>query len=371
MRSDRSAKLGPFLFECGRQLDGRGTPLFPERVRTCYPLVQPKRGPPAATYAYTLIEVLVAISIIGLLFSLLLPAVQRAREQARRVQCSNHLKQIGLALSNYEHAYSMFPLAAGVVYGDHTGASHRLGFSPHAYLLPFLSQDPLYSSVNFADQDGDTPDYVVRGRINRTVYVAASTVFVCPSDPSPFPLQGGNNYRASLGVSPARSIDLPFGFFIRGKASRSSDVVDGLSNTVAFSEKLRGDGIADRFTAQSEYFFTTIADPPTPAGVRTACQFAPTANPPHESTVGESWLWGSYRLTYFNHFLTPNHSIPDCTHGAPSLNALLGSFAARSYHPGGVTILLGDGAVRFLSDAVSEDVWHALGSAANGDDGQL
>ncbi len=318
--------------------------------------------------AASLIEILVVISIIGLLSGLSLPAIQRTRESARRVQCTNNLKQIGVALHNYEQTYARFPLAAGVSYGDSSGVIYRLGFSPHTYLLPFLSQEALYNAVNFSDQDTDSPDYLGSStRMNQTSYVANVGLFLCPSDGAGFPASGGNSYRGSMGPSPVHYRG-PSGFFSFGKCRRAGDVRDGLSHTVAFGEKLRGDGTPDRFSPHSEFFFTTFPVPITMDAVRSACEFAPTSSPAHEWRVGESWLWGSWRLTYFNHLLTPNHQIPDCSQGSFGLSGLSGSFAARSFHPGGVNVLMADGTVHFVSETISTEIWQGMGTSSNSDD---
>jgi hypothetical protein len=292
-----------------------------------------------------------------------MPAVQQAREAARRTQCRSNLHQIGVALHNYEATYSIFPLTAGVAYGQPNGApSMPLGFSAQAYLLPFLDQAALYGSINFSDTTVDT---VVRDTyetvphpMNRTALATGVSVYLCPSDPSLFRHANGNNYRTCTGIGPWFLYEpRKTGLFPTGAACRARHVTDGLSHTAAFSEKLRGDGTPLIFTAYAEFFFTNVTDANTPDEVAYACSIGSSTNPPHISTCGHHWLFASNRLTKYNHLFPPNSQVPDC-----SLDdfGVSGAFAARSLHVAGVNILIGDGAVRFVSDSVGRNSWHAL-----------
>jgi prepilin-type processing-associated H-X9-DG protein len=234
-------------------------------------------------------------------------------------------------------------------------------------LLPFLSENALYNSLNFSDQDTAVPNYLDWRGINRTSYVMSVGLYLCPSDAASFPESGGNNYRGSMGPSPVH-YEEPYGYFRFGASRRAGEIRDGLSQTLAFSEKTRGDGDPNYFSPQSEYFITTFPVPITADIVRSICQFAPSQDPNHEWRVGESWLWGSWRLTYFNHVVPPNHRIPDCSGNLFGTN---GSFAARSFHPGGVNALMADGTVRFLSDAIVDLIWQAIGTVSNSDDANM
>ncbi len=191
--------------------------------------------------AFTLVELLVVIAIIGILVGLLLPAVQQAREAARRMQCSNHLKQIGLAMHNYESAYKRFPS------GNMVGGSFSVGLSAHARLLPFMEQAAVYQMVDF--------NYAYNHVNNDAARMQRIPTFLCPSDTFdklPSTLGGYNSYYANSGTnilagSPATlSSDPNYGMpecngvFYRDSRVRPGDITDGLSNTIAFSEKIAG-----------------------------------------------------------------------------------------------------------------------------------
>ncbi|QDV34803.1 DUF1559 domain-containing protein [Tautonia plasticadhaerens] len=202
----------------------------------------PRRG-------FTLIELLVVIAIIGVLIALLLPAVQSAREAARRAQCTNNLKQLGLALHNYESASAGFP--PGIVTTTSNlpdEFSTWVAWSPQSMLLPYLEQQPLYNAANFnwaCCWYGDEA-YVT----NSTVVFTRIAAFLCPSDGNAG-VQNINSYYASLGTTIHRygppNGDTTGPFTLYNSQSRSgrygiSDLKDGTSNTIAFGEGLVGDG---------------------------------------------------------------------------------------------------------------------------------
>ncbi len=188
---------------------------------------------------FTLVELLVVIAIIGILVGLLLPAVQAAREAARRMQCSNNLKQFGLAMHNYESAHKRFPS------GNLAGPSFSVGLSVHSRLLPFMEQAALYQMVNY--------NFAFDHAANNDARMQRIPIFICPSDdPSKLPptLGGPSSYYGNSGTNilagspPTLSSDPNFGMpecngiFYRESRIKPADIMDGLSNTVAFSEKL-------------------------------------------------------------------------------------------------------------------------------------
>jgi prepilin-type N-terminal cleavage/methylation domain-containing protein len=146
--------------------------------------------------AFTLVELLVVIAIIGILIALLLPAVQAAREAARRIQCANHFKQVGVALHNYHTAHKTFPpgmmmwhpqtgAACGTPILLHPGQSGYLGFSWSAYILPYLGEESLYDMLDFVQDGVQWPNYWYEGSNREAVRMQIGT-YLCPSDP-----QGG------------------------------------------------------------------------------------------------------------------------------------------------------------------------------------
>jgi prepilin-type N-terminal cleavage/methylation domain-containing protein len=158
--------------------------------------------------AFTLIELLVVIAIIAILIGLLLPAVQKVREAASRAQCTNNLKQIGLALHNYHATFKAFPFGKGSAYA---GGATYARWSVHSQILPFIEQGPLYQSLNFSFPPNTPgmagpvinfmPAYTNAGGVNASCTFAVP-MFLCPSDPTPLPdiWPGGNNYVGCVGT---------------------------------------------------------------------------------------------------------------------------------------------------------------------------
>lgn len=218
---------------------------------------------------FTLIELLVVIAIIAILIALLLPAVQQAREAARRTQCKNNLKQLGLALHNYLSTFDCFPPArlapdysvGGVAQASYTSYPNTLpsgawtGFrSVHTFLLPYMEQGNIYNLIDFG-----RPTSVrmttsgVPTNANYTAYANAAGLFLCPSDPNSDRVITENNYRANFGgstphggaVSTTQNQVLTSkgnGAFTIGQITKDRDFTDGLSNTAMFSERCKGSG---------------------------------------------------------------------------------------------------------------------------------
>jgi prepilin-type N-terminal cleavage/methylation domain-containing protein len=327
---------------------------------------------------FTLIELLVVIAIIAILIALLLPAVQQAREAARRTQCKNNLKQIGLALHNYESTFMVFPMGDCVV--------NRGGEIPqasvHAYILPYIDGANNYATFDF--------NYQVNGNgANTQARIQVIPSFHCPSDP-------GNvrnfiaslidatsaNYMQNLG-SHADHVGYVFnvgagstvprnqlqGPFFRNSSTRIRDFTDGTSNTALFAEIKKGPNGATSTAA-------VAAGSPDDFKVATNVPGPWTGNdllsPPAacENRATNAWLYrglqyyrGLLVATYYNHTLTPNARFRDCV-----MSSLYqGHIAARSFHVGGAHVLLGDGSVRFASDNIDGGVWRGVGTMNNGE----
>jgi prepilin-type N-terminal cleavage/methylation domain-containing protein/prepilin-type processing-associated H-X9-DG protein len=314
---------------------------------------------PARSRAFTLIELLVVIAIIAILIALLLPAVQQAREAARRTQCKNNLKQIGLALHNYESAYRCFP---GL------GTPSQFNYSVQARILPYIEQANLQGLINFNAPllTGSGPSQI----LNPIQAVAADTVvpvFLCPSDGGPEHFVGGYaglNYMVSSGSGRQMFYDARWptdGLAWYGSAVKFRDLVDGTSNTAVFSETIRGLGTtttgsvpsnADRQMASVGNLWSPIT--PSPGGVRSGSTVI--VDPDLASVLpsvtlwsgdrGKGWIRGLETYTMVNGYLTPNSRIPDFTaHGR------LWS-GPRSLHTGGAHVLYGDGHVQFVSNSI-------------------
>ncbi|MEW4568810.1 DUF1559 domain-containing protein [Tautonia sp. JC769] len=317
--------------------------------------------------AFTLIEILVVLAVIGLLVTLIIPAVQRARESARRAQCMNNLKQIGVAMANHESQIGAFPSGAMPNPGGETVSSRTL--SAQLQLLPYLEQEALYQSLNL-----ELLQRPSEGFMNETAVQTVVGVFLCPSDPSG--ASPGNSYRACVGATlhDVESEGRPGGgVFSLIRAKRVSEISDGLSQTAGFSERLRGSGRDHRFDSRRDFWYSGIANSgrqPTLDGGRDACSVLRSAPPEHWPLNGRWWSDGRFADTLYNHVAPPNWLHPDCSmtrpFGIPG-DMATGVMSARSPHPGGVHVLFMDGSTRFVRDGVDPALWRAMATRAGGE----
>jgi len=321
--------------------------------------------PPASCRraGFTLIEVLVSIGIIGVLAGLTLPAVQSAREAARRAQCANNLKQMIAATQTFAADQGGFPGSHFFRPSGHSVASMQ------CMLLPYLEQHPLYDSLNFT-----IPSFYLANFPPANTTAAAQTVavFLCPSDPyttaAPY---GCNSYRANLGSGESQitpptdampmSVRTIFsGAFIpTGRPMPLSEFADGLSNTLAFSEKKVSSG---RYDPSRDWLSVGHVEDSADAWVETCSHLYDEQGA--VLTAGRSWLVPGGGCTTFFTSATPNSPVPDC--GAP-FDGGWGLFAARSYHRGGVNAALADGSVRWFSSGIAARTWRALGTRKGGE----
>lgn len=313
-------------------------------------------------------EILVVIAIVTLLVSLLLPAVQQVRESARRMQCRSHLRQIGLALHNYEGTHSVFPFGVG---GDVNGVPSTYAsptgrrYSLHSQILPFLDQGPLFQQIDFnippyfPDLSGD-PLSFTNWNFNEPAAITRIPVFECPSDL--FRLQrpwGSTNYRSCNGSSWSGGVG--DGMFSLNSRVRTAAITDGLSQTVAFSERIRGDDNNAAADRDSDVF--KLGPGWTQATLAAICHSLSEPLPAtvlgQDSNSGMTWLEGNMNWTRYNHVLPPNTRSckTDITWNGVAMTA-------SSRHVGGVHLLLGDGSVRFVSENIYPPAWSALGTIA-------
>jgi len=303
--------------------------------------------------AFTLVELLVVIAIIGILVSLLLPAVQSAREAARRMQCGNNIRQLGLALHNYHTANSVFP-AGQYIKIDTTTPDNWVRWSWFAGVLPFIEQQNLADSFAEHLSGPRTGTYSYTDLPNKEAVVPT---FMCPSDPANpkttngaaasnqqgfhgnYMLNGGSDFFNPGGVDGSTQLD---GLFYVASQTRIDDIRDGTTNTLLASEII------------------LVKDGPIGSGeqdirgryhnVRHAGALFSTKYPPNTSQPD--------RHNYCS------NKLPEAPCTPTGTNVIV---SARSYHSGGVMCALADGSVRFLSENVDSDTYHALGTRAGGE----
>ena len=305
---------------------------------------------------FTLIELLVVIAIIAILIALLLPAVQQAREAARRTQCKNNFKQLGLALHNYHDSFGVFPpgyISRNVATADPASAETGPGFAWGALSLPYLDQGPLFNQIIF-EQDATSAN-------NSPLGATIIPAFLCPSDPAQetFTVNDGtadyelgfSNYVGVYGfgnVSMSPGNPAPKGIFFRNSKSRFRDITDGTSNTLMVGErKARQDFVQGMNGAYSEStWYAAIPGVVRPSGsMMVMTEDQPTLVLGH---VGMNMMGG----------MVMEHTPNRVNH--------IASFS--SSHEGGCQFLLADGSVHFLSENIDYNTFRWLGER---DDGQV
>jgi prepilin-type N-terminal cleavage/methylation domain-containing protein/prepilin-type processing-associated H-X9-DG protein len=347
-------------------------------ARSFRPVHHSRRG-------FTLIELLVVIAIIAVLIALLLPAVQAARESARRISCTNNLKQMGLGLHNYESANGTLPPTTILVFASTTATkpTWQGSWSVNARIAPFLELGGMYNAINFSWTYSDPP--------NTTVSNTPVKMLFCPSDP------GNTIDDASLGGTLTATSS--YGQFVGdwytwangGPKNRAAfgpnmsrtlaEFTDGVSNTLFASE-----GYIGHLQARNCYTSpqsppnmspTSVPAPSTSIATLKGLVQACTNSGKFGQRLGHTrWTNGGVYYSGVTTAVPPNTNVTspgfngpfdwvsvDENNGGPTYASL----SASGYHPGGVNTLLADGSVKFVKNTVNGDTWRALGSVAGGE----
>jgi prepilin-type N-terminal cleavage/methylation domain-containing protein len=342
---------------------------------------------------FTLIELLVVIAIIAVLIALLLPAVQSAREAARRIQCTNNLKQLGLALHNYESTNSAFPPTT-ILIPPYAGKNwvFQSSWSVPARVAPFLEQSAFYNSINFTGTYSDAS--------NTTVSNTPLSFLHCPSDPGPsldnaslgntgfatssYGVVVGDWYVWSINGSSVGPVNRSA--FGPNYSRTIASVTDGLSNTIFASEGFIGHIQARNCqtypnspsdTTTGTWSPTNVPTPANSVAALTQVVSGCSGSGKFGVPLGHTrWTNGGVYYSGITTAVTPNTHVTisgykgpfdyvsvDENNGGPTYASL----SASSYHPGGVNTLVGDGSVKFIKNTISPDTWRALGTIAGGE----
>jgi prepilin-type N-terminal cleavage/methylation domain-containing protein len=331
--------------------------------------------------AFTLVELLVVIAIIGILVALLLPAIQAAREAARRTQCVNNLGQLGKAALNYESARKQFP------YGRRSGTNPdgstvtQWGHIP--YILQYIEEDATFSLIDFN-----------AGTATGTAKLQKPAFLLCPSDygdrmdavtcaqaNNAWLGAGRTNYHGNGGSDTGRSYPVPAapgaqdfreynnGMYLTNVAIKIKQITDGTSHTAIYSERCLGDADNNRVETPSDWFRVsgTNQDAPTVYSKCSAITALTSYTGGNQwSCSGRNWVHGDYATSRYNHIMPPNgYSCSQSSSGnltAIPINEDGGAHTASSRHSGGVNMVTVDGGTHFVRDDIDVLVWNALGS---------
>lgn len=328
--------------------------------------------------AVTLVEVIVVAAIIGMLAAILIPAVHQSREATRRTECANRLRQIGVALNSHVGATGKFPApmpARAFSSGRRWSSSTMV--SGYYDILPYMEQMVLYNAINTGYARAaaiEAFDY--NSAVNVTAATTRLNALVCPSDSAIQTALSPASFRFNVGSSnpSVPGSGLPKGAFDPVTPASPSELPDGLSNTVGFSERVLGSQHRSSFDRTRDMWGAGVVGL-FPVGsddqILSICRSLQGLPLVYSTTLGGSWLAGGSMWIWYNHVAGPNDNSQDCIAG--EMNSTQPdycehcSIASRSMHSGGVHCLMMDGSTHFKKSSINLRVWRALGTRAGGE----
>jgi len=319
---------------------------------------------------FTTVELLVVISVIGGLMALLLPAVQSARETARRIQCASNMRQLALAALNFQSAQGAFPPGRQ---GDPRSAAT---WGHIVYLLPFLDANVLFKKLDLTKPSTDPA--------NAILPMAPLPFLRCPSDtdrlddsadPQALPGWTKNNNRGNagndIGQLDVNGKEQNNGVFLTNRRVSVDQITDGQGATALYSEALLGDGDNDTISSPGDWLTISPATVNS-AGIYAALQTVTpgTGSGNQQSCAGATFIFGNYSDSRYNHIMPPNGPsgvVPGGLDLFTAINNGAQATTASSRHMNGVNVALADGSVRFVRNTIDLSTWQALGSVAGGE----
>jgi len=321
---------------------------------------------------FTVVELLMSLSVVALLLGVVAPAILDAREASRSVQCKNAMKQLSLAVHQFEQTYRYLPGGCRSELAPNARTQPN-ALSAHSRLLPFLDLRPTFELLDpMSSGRGWYP--IPKNQLANGVSLPDVPLFHCPSDSAE---RCSNNFRLCTGSGHYLNGGGSMSCICGGGAGKSEIyrprlqyISAGLSNTALVSESLIGDGDPAHFTSRRDSrrvkpefvqpFLRTDAD-----AIASYCAAVPDdPQPAHVSNGGRTWLLAGNAYTWYSHVLPPNSLVSDCTASGERMDIAI--VTARSQHRLGVNMGYADGAVSYVSNGVDLQVWRLMGRAKHG-----
>jgi prepilin-type N-terminal cleavage/methylation domain-containing protein len=336
--------------------------------------------------AFTLVELLVVIAIIGILVALLLPAIQAAREAARRSQCINNLRQLGIAALNFESSKKEFPVGRYAGFDSNGNTIPQWGHLSR--ILQYTEDEAIFRLIDFRPTPPAPPN---SGPGQSAAKFQKPTIFICPSEGADrmddvvcsqaderWLGVGRTSYHGNGGSKSGRAFTIQSiapaveyredndGIFVTSVAIKIKQVTDGTSHTALYAERCWGDANNASVETPSDWFRISGTNQDANTIYTKCAAVTPATGASQWSCSGRNWVHGDYATSRYNHIMPPNAFA--CSQStAGNLNAIPinedgGAHTASSRHRGGVNMVCADGSTHFVADGIDRLVWNAVGS---------